>query len=111
LRRQLKILSDFIRGFEFLKMKPLPEAVGGGLPAKARARVLAEAGKAYAVYITGGTRADLKLDLPAGGYRADWVNTRTGAVDKTEDLTHPGGAAVLSSPPYEEDVALRILKK
>ncbi len=111
MRRQLAILREFIRGFDFLKMKPMTDIVRGGLPAKARARVLAEPGKAYAVYITGGTKAEPKMDLPAGTYRVEWVSTRTGSVEKAQDLTHPGGEAVLSSPPYEEDAALRVVKK
>ena len=111
LRKQLRILSKFLHGFDFLKMKPMPDVLRGDLPPKTRARVLAEPGKAYAVYITGGTRTELELDLPAGAFRAEWVNTKTGGVDKAEDLTHSGGAAVLSSPPYEEDVALRLVKK
>jgi hypothetical protein len=40
-----------------------------------------------------------------------WVNPRTGAVDKSQDIDHMGGHAALSSPRNEEDVALRILAR
>ena len=74
-------------------------------------RALVEPGKAYAVYVKGGVQAELALDLPRGSYRAEWVNTKTGAVDKTEDFDHDGGARKLSSPTYDEDVALRVIAK
>lgn len=50
LRKQLTILTDFINSFDFVKMTPSPSVVRG-LPDGAIARVLAESGKAYAIYI------------------------------------------------------------
>ena len=73
--------------------------------------VLAEPGRQYAVYVHGGTKADLTLDLPKGDYAAEWVDTKTGGVAKAAALAHPGGPAVLASPEYAEDIALRIRAK
>jgi hypothetical protein len=70
--------------------------------------VLAEPGKAYAIYVRGGSRIGLTLDLPAGSYRAEWVNTRTGKVEKGEDVRSTGSACALTSPDYSEDIALRV---
>ena len=56
-------------------------------------------------------KAELSLDLPKGKYKAEWVNTKTGAVDTAEDFDHDGGPRTLVSPAYEEDVALRIKAK
>ncbi len=39
-------------------------------------RVLAEPGKQYAIYLNGGKQADLKLDIRAGTYIVDWIDTR-----------------------------------
>jgi hypothetical protein len=61
------------------------------------------------VYLNGGAQADLVLDLPGGSYRADWINTRTGALYKSETFNHGGGRRALSSPAYQDDVALRLL--
>jgi hypothetical protein len=108
LRRQLQILKEFIGGFDFLRMRPDGSVVQGGVPAGATARTLSEPGQAYAVYLRGGAQATLTLDLPAGRYRADWVNPRTGAVDRGEDLDHAGGRRDMASPPYSEDIALRV---
>src|SRR5205823_1661862 len=84
-----------------------------GNPAQVQAtvRVLAEPGKAYAVYVKGGSRAELVLMLPAGSYQAEWVNTLTGKVDKREVFAHAEGNKTLQSPVYAEDVALRVKRK
>ncbi|HTE19706.1 MAG TPA: hypothetical protein VK689_15175, partial [Armatimonadota bacterium] len=98
LRRQLRILSEFMRGLPFTRMRPDNSVVRGGVPAGGTARVLAEPGKVYALYLRGGTGANLELDLPAGRYEAEWVNPLTGAVDQREELRHAGGVARLVSP-------------
>ena len=84
-----------------------------GVPAQARvsARVLAEPGKAYAVYVLGGSAVELVLSLPAGDYLAEWVDTKTGKIAGTEKFAHAGGARTLTSPQYQEDIALRILAR
>jgi hypothetical protein len=111
LRRQLGILKKFIHSVDFLSMKPAGPLVQGGLPEGARAQLLAEQGKQYAIYILGGRQVSLRLDLPAGTYRAEWVSTLDGTTARREEIEHPGGAATLSSPPYREDIALRILRR
>lgn len=108
LHRQLRILREFINGFDFIRMKPDHSVIKGGVPAKATARALAERGKAYAIYVNGGAKADLVLTLPRGKYVAEWVNTKTGKVDKSQGLDHGGGACILASPRYSSDIALRI---
>ena len=62
------------------------------------------AGKAYAVYLhvklprkpkasdyDKEVQADVRLNLPAGRYQAEWVNTKTGKIDKSEVFRHRGG--------------------
>jgi len=109
LRRQLKILKDFMESFDFVRMRPANQVLRGKLPGKVTARALAEPGKQYAIYVLGDGLEKLQLDLPAGRYRAQWVNTKTGAVDKEESFEHPGGAKELPASKYTEDVALRIM--
>jgi hypothetical protein len=53
---------------------------------------------------------ELKVALPAGAYKVEWVNTVTGKFDKAESFTHSGGDRALVSPAYSEDIALRIKK-
>lgn len=118
LRRQLRILKDFIESFDFIRMAPhddivigsriRPPTVGLRSAAKPTVRALVEAGKAYAVYINGGTQAELDLELPTGSYRATWISPRTGGMERSETFTHPGGTRTFVSPTYSEDMALRI---
>jgi hypothetical protein len=109
LRAQLATLRQFLSGFEFLKMAPDRAVVVSGVPEGASVSALSQPGHAYAIYLAGGSRATLTLDLPAGRYRAEWVNPSTGAISRSEDLDHDGGRAVLGSPDYKVDIALRIL--
>ncbi len=108
LRRELTVLKDFLDGFAFVRMAPDQSVIKGGIPAGATVRALVERGRQYAVYIKGGTRADLRLELPAGLYAVEWVGTLKGDVVGSEKLDHPGGVAVLRSPKYERDMALRV---
>ena len=110
LHKQLRILIDFINGFDFIKMKPDNSVIKGGVPDKATARALVRAGRAYAIYINGGSRTPLKVDLPRGRYVAEWLNTKTGKIDKKEAFEHTGGSRTLKSPKYKDDIALRILR-
>lgn len=105
---QLKALKDFMDALDFVKMAPDTAVIKGGVPAGATARALVEPGKQYAVFLRGGKQADLVLDLAAGTYKAEWVNTKTGAVAKSETFTHAGGRKTLASPSYD-DIALRVL--
>jgi Cellulase (glycosyl hydrolase family 5) len=123
LRKQLAILKEFMDGLDFVHMKPDYTVIkdgaitsrltgdGSAKEAKATVRAVAEPGKSYAVYVKGGRAAELSLELPKGAYKAEWVNTKTGAVDKAEDFDHAGGVRKLVSPAYEEDIALRIKAK
>ena len=43
------------------------------------------------------------LDLPAGRYRAEWVDPKTGRALRGESLEHAGGRKSLTSPAFDED--------
>ncbi len=123
LRRQLGILKRFLDGFDLVRMRPSQSAlksVSGGLSV----RVLAEPGKAYAIYLhvpipphpkkieehlRDHVQATLVLDLPAGQYRAEWVDTKTGEVTPGGSFEHAGGEKALKSPVFANDLALRIV--
>jgi len=109
LRRQLRVLKDFIHSFDFVRMKPDDSVVRGGLQGEQRARVLAEPGRQYAIYVFGGTQVTLMLELPKGGYAAQWLNPVTGRIAGRQKLSHPGGVASLASPSYAEDIALSVV--
>ncbi|MFM1942757.1 MAG: hypothetical protein RI897_1739 [Verrucomicrobiota bacterium] len=123
-RRSMKALGDFIRGFDFIAMRPAADVVRSIGPDGVSARVLAEPGKAYAVYLR---RTDapeksperlfekgavkLRLVLPAGRYQVDWVETREGRVLERQELNHSSGDLELTAPGFVDDVALGVLRK
>ena len=108
LRTQFQILKQFIEGFDFVKMAPDKKLIVRPAPKETSVRALSEPGHAYAVYTHGGRNLKLTLDLPAGKYKAQWLNPRTGKIDKTEQLESHGGTVEIVSPHYEDDVALSI---
>jgi hypothetical protein len=109
-RRQMKVLKDFMYGFNFIRMHPDNNVIRNGLEKQTEAYVLAEPGRQYAAHIYGGEQVNLRFDLPKGRYDITWVNTLTGNVDRQDQLDHPGGNASLESPRYKTDIALRIIR-
>ncbi len=111
LRHQLGILKRFINGFDFIRMAPDDKVVQGGVPEGARVHVLAIQGKEYAIYLLGGTHADLQLALPSGEYEVKWLDTKTGKYVKSESVRSDDDVVTLSSPDYTEDIALSVRAK
>jgi len=48
------------------------------------------------------------IELPVGRCVAEWIDTKSGAIAKREDLKHDSGARKLIAPDYKDDIALRI---
>jgi hypothetical protein len=120
LRKSLAALKQFMDGFEFVHMSPHNGVVKGGsvttsltgIPAHVKpvtVRVLAQPKKAYAIYVRGEGVTELVVDLPAGSYKSEWVNTKTGEGMQVQDFKHKGGARKIVAPNYSEDIALRII--
>lgn len=88
-------------------------------------RVLAEAGKQYAIYLHQGRVAQdqkpqyrvdgqphtarLLLHLPQHEYLYAWVDPKSGKTVSEGVFTPSGETQALPSPGYREDIALRIL--
>ncbi len=109
-RRQMKVLKDFMYGFNFIRMHPDNTVIRNGLDKQTEAYVLVEPGQQYAAHVYGGEQVNLRFDLPKGRYDIAWVNTLTGNVDRQDQLDHPGGNASLESSRYKTDIALRIIR-
>jgi hypothetical protein len=112
LRKQLHILSDFIHGFNFVRMKPDNSIIKGGVPVGGSALALVEPRKACAIYVRqpGTNSAALEVALPAGKWRAEWINTKTGDIEREQKFESKGNNT-LNSPTFSQDVALGILKE
>lgn len=111
LRQQLNTLKKFLYSFDFVRMKPNKGVVTGELAQGTRHEVLMESGKQYAVYLYGGKTDTLKVALPEGTYRVQWLNPMTGKTLKSESLRHSGDVATVTVPSYTEDIALSIRRR
>jgi len=108
-RHQLEILRNFITGFNFINMAPDSTLILNALPDSITVRALAEEGAAYALYVKGNGLRQLQVRMPDGMYLAEWVNTKTGRIDKSETVRPEQGSLVLDTPEYRDDIALKIL--
>ncbi len=109
IRRQLGVLRWFLEELPLVNLVPQSSFVIGGIPSGGAATVIGAPGAAYAVYLRGGTQANLALNLPNGIWRGQWIDTRSGLVIGTEpEFSHPGGQRILVSPAYTDDIALRL---
>jgi hypothetical protein len=115
LRNQFKILSEFMKSFDFINMKPVSEKkiILPGL-IDVTARALSKADDQLAVYLH---RKDpdkmssaIEIDLPAGSYDLTWTDTKSGAEIAGSLTDHKGGYARIISPEYIEDIALKVIR-
>ena len=109
LRKQLQVLARFMQSFDFVRMRPDDAVIKGDLPKDVTVRALSQSGQAYAIYVKGDNLANLTVGLPAGQYKAQWLNTKTGDIEKTSLFTCDGGSQMLQVPKYADDIALRIV--
>jgi len=127
MRRQLQTLRQFMDGFQFIRMKPESNDVVTTRAPGVTFRVLSEPGKQYAIYLSrlteekgkdgkgtgqfrdpsAGKPVLLDLKLPGGAYAGEWINPRTG--ERTPRKLDAGGAVAIETPPFEEDLALRLV--
>jgi hypothetical protein len=96
-------------------MKPAAGIVEAGSVEGDSARVLALAGKAYAVYLHHGRIVDgasrttkLTMQIPQGRYTVEWLSPKSGRWSGRRTVIHGGGSCALESPVYTEDVALLV---
>ena len=107
LRAQLGALRRFLEELDLVALAPDDTVVlssPGAHVAAASARA-----RQYAFYLRGDGDTVLGLDLPAGAWRAEWHEPRTGRRLDTAAFRHEGGRRELRSPKYDGDVALRLL--
>lgn len=108
LRRQFRVLSEVLHGLPFLRMKADLATVRYAPGVEWQA--FSSAGEAYLIYVRGGSPAELTLQMAAGQYSAEWINTLDGTVIEKRPLVRRGGTVKLRSPAFTDDVALRIRK-
>jgi hypothetical protein len=125
---QKRVLMDFMRSLDFIKMTKF---TGFNVSSSgAFARGIAEPGKQYALYVFHGTRkwdswsqgptasrfnvdvnwfADtVSIDLPRSPYSIQWINPAAGEVIASRREEFNGGELILETPRYYVDIVLKI---
>lgn len=117
LRKQLRFLKEFLEGFAFVKMKPDNTIFRGDPPPGMTLRALVEPGQAYAIYVRPKPKSKpsarpgeiaVRIELPAGKFRAEWFSPASGELLAKEAIDHRGGECRLIVPTGGDDWALRI---
>jgi hypothetical protein len=111
LRQQLKILSDFLHGFELEKLQPdLPciRSSPGLIP-----YVLSDSNKDFAIFIRaiGTENTHLKLATDDGRYQVQVLNTITGIYSDPVGIASAEGILTIEVDIPEGELALRITKE
>ncbi len=108
LRRQLRVLREFLGKFTLADLSPDEHTVrraDGNY-----AHVLSNPGREYAMYFDGDGAAEVVLELPAGEYSGEWINPKTGETEGLERFRHPGGEKSLQAPAVKNGIALRLVR-
>jgi hypothetical protein len=130
LRMELGILRDFMKQMNVEQMKPQSALVRTALPPHTSVLALADDGHTYAIYIHHGYPLNPKrlsdpgyavddrfrtirlvLTLHRGSYNVEWIDTKSGAVARREQIHSRDGTIRLKSPTYSEDIAIRITQQ
>jgi hypothetical protein len=108
LRRQLKILSEFLRTLPLGTIRP-DGAVVSSAPGVI-ARALSSQNRVYAIYLDGDGPVDVTLDLPEGHFHAEWLDIKSGTAAASEDFQNLTGTKAIHSPEFKNGIALRVVK-
>ena len=111
MRFQLKILSDFLHGFDLPKLHPVQSCINsssGLIP-----YVLSDQNSAYAVYLRaiGTEHTSLQLETGDGNFLVQTLNTTTGSFSKPLILTSKEGVLEVDIEIPEGELALKITKE
>src|SRR6185436_7352039 len=90
LRKQLRVLHEFMDSLDFIHMQPDRNAVAIP-PHPGRCYALVKPGESIAVYVHSPRkepRAGALLDLPRGRWRAEWLHPATGEWEPTGIIDH-----------------------
>ncbi|GAB5519450.1 MAG: hypothetical protein RhofKO_17010 [Rhodothermales bacterium] len=109
LRQQLRVLSEFLHGFDLAKLHPDHDVVlraPGLIP-----YALSDGRDEYGIYLEGRRSGPLVLDLSAGSYDVTWLDPVTGTEDRSRlDIPNDGMRTELTLPKFKAAIALRVMR-
>lgn len=125
LRNQLKILKNVFGELDYIHMKPSNYLFNNPTDGNATMRILAEEGEQYLLYLNNskadkginsesnrdnGTIFEISIELPAGNYKGEWIDTENGLRTPFVVRDHKGGTYNFKTPPVGKDLALKITR-
>ena len=111
LRKQIRILKDFMESFNFVRMIPANQVIEDCAGAAA-VYVLAEEGRQYGMYILceeGRTCRSVTLRVPRGRYAVQFVDVFEGVTGKGQTVAAIDGRLTVELPASDRDIGIRIL--
>lgn len=111
LRSQLSVLKHLLDGSDLVKMAPDSKSIvpSGGDWKDAHLYVLSDPGHQYAAYVRSGKNLKIRLNLPKGTYKYEWIDPRNGGPLGQGTLrAKKGDSVTLKAPAFVEDLALSI---
>jgi hypothetical protein len=87
-------------------MKPDPTVVAHAEGTVTHA--LSASSGSYAIYIDGAGPIQLRLHIPAGGYRISWLDPATGEWTKRDVLRNDGSEQTITTPAFKAGIALSL---
>jgi hypothetical protein len=112
-RFELSTLAHFISGLNLRRMHPAREDLREWPLFSSEAYMLEDPENTWAIYLKGGSNtriSTLLLDVSPRRFQTEWLNPRTGDSSSEPAFDHPGGALRLQTPPYTEDLAVKIAR-
>ncbi|MFO1458759.1 MAG: hypothetical protein U1G08_05070 [Verrucomicrobiota bacterium] len=106
LRRELRVLADFLGSFDLAGLRPDTQFVLASPGVVSR--VLSDPGHAHAMYLEGRGPTAITVNLEKGMWKVDWISTHDGRVLGQGEIRRKEGGTVLESPPFEESIAVRL---
>lgn len=107
-RQQLTYLHQFVESFPYIQMQPdfsvVAQAPGMDV------QCLAQAGQQYAIFLSGIPADWIKLNLPAGTFKYEFISPYTGKSISQGELESTGETYTLDLPELDHMVALRITR-
>ncbi len=120
---QLKVLKEFMAGFNFIRMTRDPSVFTGRLREGLFLRAISEPGQQYGLYLHHSINKDVKyivkpgdyedslvLQIPKGWYQVEWIEPVSGKVVQKNTVSSNGRSLTMVTPPYTVDIALRMIR-
>ena len=107
-RHQLRILREFLDQFSILDLRPDTTTVKHATGVVAHA--ISNPGHEYAIYLDGNGPADLTLTFPPATTEPSGSAQKQAPSINPKNFLHPAGDKILTSPPFENGIALRIAR-